>query len=187
MKAETLLASIAMGLFGVIFAVVVANAFAPPQHTPSAPKQAAAPPPPPPQAAVPVPTHTAAEATALANVAPDAVSRDQQRRGDLVGLQAALKDYKAKKGSYPDTGGSIQTACVYEKLDKLCVLKGQKGVAGVIDPRGPNFGYYYASDGKNYALYASMEGDNSASQPCPGDLSVFKNLPNLFCATSAGD
>jgi hypothetical protein len=185
MKAETLLASIAMALFGVIFAVMVANAFAPPEHSATLPKRTAAPPPPPPpQSVAPAPTHTDAEATSIANVPADARSRDERRRTDLAGLQAGLKDYKEKKGSYPSTGGSIQTACVYEKLDKLCAIKGYKGVGSFIDPRGQVFGYYYASDGKTYALYASMEGDNSASDPCPGDISVFKTFINLFCKTS---
>jgi hypothetical protein len=184
-KAEVILASVAMALFGVIVAVVAANALAPPERSAAAPRQVSPPPPPAQSVAVQQPTHTPAEATALASIPADARARDERRRADLAGLQAGLREYRDKKGDYPSTGGSVQTACVYEKLDKLCAIKGFKGVANFVDPRGQLFGYYYASDGKSYALYASLEGDNAGSDPCPGDLSVFKNLQNLYCVTSA--
>ena len=51
MKTETLLVSSAMALFAIIFAVLVANAMAPPEKTAGATRrQAAAPPAPPPPA-----------------------------------------------------------------------------------------------------------------------------------------
>jgi hypothetical protein len=189
MKAETLLASSAMALFGIIFAVLAANAMAPPEHRQVAPASRAAAPPPPPPAAQPVvvlPTHTPAEATALAGLPTDVRSRDEKRLSDLSAIQAALKAYASKKGGYPSTGGAIQTACVYEKLDKACAVKSEDPNLSFVDPRGQNFGYFYASDGKAYALYALLEGDNSASDPCTGDISLFKEPSKLFCRTSAG-
>jgi type II secretion system (T2SS) protein G len=188
MKAETLLASLAMALVGIMFAVIAANAIAPPENKPAAaPKPVAAVPAAvqPAQNLVPAPTHTAAEATAIANLPDDVRARDVKRVGDLAALQTALKQYKDKKGNYPSTGGSIQTACVYEKLDKLCEFKGQLTADRFSDPRGTSFGYFYQSDGKVYTLYASFEADNSASDPCPSDVSYFKSLQNLFCRVSS--
>ena len=38
-------------------------------------------------------------------------------------ITAALVDYQKENGGFPDTGGSVQTACAYLDLDKLCVLR----------------------------------------------------------------
>jgi hypothetical protein len=185
MKAETLFASLAMALFGVLFVVAAANAIAPPENKPAGGRPGAAAPAPAQPAGAAVPTHTPAEATAIANLPVDAKSRDAERLRNMQALRAALQQYKAKKGNYPSTGGSIQTACVYQKLDKLCEVSGQVSAEQFQDPRGNNFGYFYFSDGKAYAIYASLEGDNSGSDPCPGDLTYFRNLPNLYCLTSS--
>jgi hypothetical protein len=186
MKAETIFASLAMALFGVLFVVAAANAMAPPKKGPEQPKASAAAPAPvaPVNNAVIGPTHTPEEAAAIANLPQDAKARDARRLSDLRALQDALKTYKDKKGNYPSTGGGIQSACVYEKLDKLCDIKSQVSADKFVDPRGNTFGYFYSSSGKTYAIYAFLEGDNAGSEPCPGDISIFKTKQNLYCVTS---
>jgi len=182
-----MVASGVMVIVAFFFVVVAANAIAPPEGRPKAPAAAPAVAPKPSQGLAPatVATRTPEQAaTAAANAPADAKARDQKRLADLQALVDALAVYKEKKGSYPDTGGRVQSACKYEKLDKLCEVKSLVKPEQFTDPLGNDAGYWYASDGKTFALYASFEVDNSGGDPCIGDVSALKDKPNLFCRTS---
>jgi hypothetical protein len=182
-----MVASGVMVIVAFFFVVVAANAIAPPESKPKAPAAApGAPGPQPAQGLAPatVATRTPEQAAAAANAPADARARDRERAADLQALVDALAAYKDRKGSYPDTGGRVQSACKYEKLDKLCELKSLVKPEQFSDPLGNDSGYWYASDGKTFALYAAFEADNSGGDPCIGDVSVLRDKPNLFCRTS---
>jgi hypothetical protein len=113
---------------------------------------------------------------------PGAAERDAERRADLARLALALAGYKAQNGSYPSTSGNLQSACVYEKDDVLCRFKAELGKETFVDPFGDPFkyGYWYASDGKSFTLYALLESAPGPGETCegPGDLA---DKANLYC------
>lgn len=113
---------------------------------------------------------------------PGAAERDAERRSELTRLAAALVDYKAKNGSYPSTSSNVQSACIYEESDVLCRLKAQLGKETFVDPFGDPFeyGYWYASDGNSFTLYALLETAPGPGETCegPGDLA---DKANLYC------
>jgi hypothetical protein len=113
---------------------------------------------------------------------PGAAERDAERRSEVARLAAALADYKAKNGSYPSTGNNVQSACVYEEIDALCRFKAELGAGTFLDPFGDphKYGYWYASDGKSFTLYALLESAPGPGEMCegPGDLA---DKPNLYC------
>ncbi len=91
----------------------------------------------------------------------EATSRDVIRIQDLATIRQALEGYRDAEGNYPDTGGLGQTLCAYVELDIGCALR---DILGTIprDPEGgpDNDGYWYASDGSAYTLYALRETDS---------------------------
>jgi hypothetical protein len=89
---------------------------------------------------------------------PGAEERDATRRADLEDLRAALEEYRDEHGSYPDTGGNIQTLCVYEEADMGCKLEEFLDPLPV-DPLGdPHVdGYWYGSDGESFVLVSQQE------------------------------
>jgi hypothetical protein len=101
-------------------------------------------------------------------------------------LAWVLADYKAKNGSYPSTSSNVQSACVYEEIDALCGFKAGLGGDTFVDPFGDpqEDGYWYASDGQSFTLYALLEEAPRPEETCkgPGDLGTKQNL---YCL--AGD
>ena len=115
-----------------------------------------------------------------AALAPGAAENDAERRSELLQLAEALADYKAKNGSYPSTDNQVQSACVYEDLDVLCRFKSRLGPGAFVDPFGDSskYGYWYASDGKSFTLYAILEQAPGPEETCTpsGDLGSKRNL-----------
>jgi hypothetical protein len=111
---------------------------------------------------------------------PDAAERDAERRDELARLAWVLADYKAKNGSYPSTSSNVQSACVYEEIDALCSFKAGLGGDTFVDPFGDphQYGYWYASDGQSFTLYALLEEAPRPEETCkgPGDLGTKQNL-----------
>ena len=106
--------------------------------------------------------------------------RDAVRQQDLVAVQGALEEYRQENGSYPDTGGGIQSLCAFADLDAGCVLRDILGALPQ-DPlgNGPNDGYWYSSTGVEFTLYARRE---SAQLPeCPEHPSHLGEIDSLFC------
>ena len=91
---------------------------------------------------------------------PGAGDRDLQRLQDLERIRAALEEYYDKEGSYPSTGGNMQTLCAYKDLDIGCKLTKVLDPLPAADPLGDPLtnGYWYASDGKSFAVYAQAGG-----------------------------
>ncbi len=114
---------------------------------------------------------------------PGGAERDQQRRKALMLITAALVDYQNETGSFPDTGGSVQTACAYLDLDKLCVLRDEVGIETLVDPRGDvhQYGYWYQSNGKSFVLYASFENPVLPNEACTADDPELARKPHLVC------
>ncbi len=111
---------------------------------------------------------------------PGADKRDAERRSELRLLAAALLEYKVENGSFPSTSNNVQSACVYEELDALCRLKPALGPEVFVDPFGDahKYGYWYASDGESFTLYAILERAPGLDETCagPGDLGGKRNL-----------
>ncbi len=95
--------------------------------------------------------------------------RDSRRQQDLERIREALGEYRARFGAYPSTGGGVQTLCAYVELDAGCALR--KVLPGLPqDPLGDPLtnGYWYASDGERFSLFAVQEGEADAGlSSCP--------------------
>ena len=119
--------------------------------------------------------------------AEELLARDVERLRELALLQTALAEYRERFGSYPNSGGAIQTLCAYEGLDKGCDLKevlddGEEGV--LADPVHGANGYWYASDGETYTLWMLHEGADNPGEPiCPEVIPHLKDKGPLFCVT----
>ena len=120
---------------------------------------------------------------------PGGAERDAERRDELKRLVDALVEYRARTGVFPNTGGNIQTACVYMDLDKLCELVLELGRDSFIDPRGDGttYGYWYASNGTSFTLFGSFEGEVSAEEKCTQEEAAKLSRYNLACVRSGGD
>jgi hypothetical protein len=114
---------------------------------------------------------------------PGAAERDQQRRNELLTITAALLEYHEETGAFPDTGGSVQTACAYLELDKLCVIRDKVGPDTLVDPRGDvhAYGYWYQSDGKSFTVYASFEAPPPPDETCDHPHPAMAGKPYLVC------
>ncbi len=111
---------------------------------------------------------------------PGGEGRDVARRQDLETIARALEQYRDENGSYPDTGGGIQTLCAYQELDVGCAL--EEVLAPLPgDPLGdPTLnGYWYASDGSHYTLYALRESDQL--EACPEQPEHLREFESLLC------
>lgn len=117
-----------------------------------------------------------------APVPPGAAERDAERRSELALLAAALVDYKAEKGSYPGTNNNVQSACIYEEMDALCRFKSELGAGTFVDPFGDahEHGYWYASDGESFTLYAVLEQAPGPEETCEGDGDL-RGKKTLYC------
>jgi len=106
--------------------------------------------------------------------------RDVQRQLDLTTIQQALDQFRQEEGEYPNTNGNIQTLCVFEDSDAGCALQ------DIVDPVPQDplgdpaaNGYYYASDGETYVLYATREADALAE--CDEHPDHLGKIDSLYC------
>lgn len=137
-------------------------------------------PPTPQAAATPTPRPTLPASSVQGTVA----ERDARRKLDLALLVAAAEAAKADRGSYPTTGGQVQSLCVYEKLDKGCLFKQYINVDLPKDPLGNFNGYWYSSDGETARFYAWLEGGSTDDALChTGDPGSAQHA-NMICATA---
>ena len=108
----------------------------------------------------PGPSPTPAPPTQTPTPEPGGEDRDILRQEDLERVQEALEQYRENNGSYPSTGGNIQTLCVFES-DEGCALEDVLQPIPV-DPLGEPLsdnGYWYTSDGDTFTVFAQREGD----------------------------
>jgi hypothetical protein len=108
----------------------------------------------------PIPRPTPAEGPTVR------AERDARRLEDLKGIGDILEEYRARFGSYPSNGGQFQTLCAYAGLDAGCALL---KVASALpqDPLGDPLknGYWYASDGQRFTVFAIQEGEEASNLP----------------------
>jgi hypothetical protein len=105
--------------------------------------------------------------------------RDAVRVADMQSVQVVLGLYEADNGEFPTNEGTVQTLCVFTEFDVGCEL------LDVVDrlPEDPLGdasvnGYWYASDGQTYELYAQRESDAFpvCTLPSPDFLQDFDSL-----------
>jgi len=110
----------------------------------------------------------------------DPDQRDAVRAQDLVAIQQALEQFRSDEGEYPNTNGNIQTLCVFEDSDAGCALQDILSPLPQ-DPLGDPAmnGYFYASDGATYTLYATREGDQPAE--CSEHPDHLGRIDSLSC------
>ena len=143
-------------------------------------------------APITTPTPVVAAATATASSAAEALARDTERLGELAVIQSALAEYRERFKKYPDTEGNLQTLCNYKDLDKGCDLRKvlEDDEEGFLeDPLGSPLdnGYWYASDGDTYTIWALREGPGNPGDPiCPDAPVHLKEKGNLFCVSGGG-
>jgi hypothetical protein len=115
-----------------------------------------------------------------------ASERDAQRRLDLERIRAALEEYYKDKGSYPSTGGNTQTLCAYEKLDAGCKLTKFLDPLPATDPLGEPLlnGYWYASDGESFTVYALQEAPPGPDVPRCEKPEALKKFDRVYCVRS---
>ncbi len=106
--------------------------------------------------------------------------RDRTRIADLERIQRALAEYKRKHGSYPSNGGGIQTLCTYVDNDAGCKLKEVMSLIPY-DPLGEaaDNGYFYASDGRTYAVYGTRE--TELFPACPDHPDHLARIASVLC------
>lgn len=121
-------------------------------------------------------------------VIPGAAERDAERTSDLQQLVTALAAYRAGAGAYPETSNNIQTACVYQNLDKLCGALNTVDLEVFLDPRheGTTYGYWYRSAGTSFTLFAIYEGGVPANATCSDEEKKLIRKPGLACVHGGG-
>lgn len=115
----------------------------------------------------PTPRPTTAGPGVPTTAAGDPDARDGERRTDLLALAGAAGELRERGGSYPTTGGNVQTLCAYEQLDKGCAFRDVLSPLP-LDPLGDPVknGYWYSSDGETVRFYASLEVEGPDDQRC---------------------
>lgn len=118
--------------------------------------------------------------TAEVQVSTEGEERDIQRQYDLALLGQALEEYHEGEGDYPDSGGNIQTLCAFPDIDVACEL-GDILTPLPDDPKGdPGAnGYWYASDGSSYVIYAQRESE--AFEACEEHPDHLQEFDSVFC------
>jgi hypothetical protein len=86
----------------------------------------------------------------------EALGRDAVRKEHVAQIAAGLEDYFVAHGTYPDSGGNVQSLCAYENTDAGCKLQEFIDRALLRDPLGP-YTYQYVSDGARWTLFAEIE------------------------------
>jgi hypothetical protein len=111
---------------------------------------------------------------------PGGDTRDAARRQDLAAIQQALEQYRREHGSYPDTKSGTQSVCVYPTTDAGCSLETVMGTVPV-DPLGDpaTNGYWYASNGATYTIWAQRESDQF--EPCLERPYHLRSFDSLLC------
>jgi 4-amino-4-deoxy-L-arabinose transferase-like glycosyltransferase len=129
----------------------------------------------------PTPTRGPETPTPTATPAAGGDTRDARRAQDIAAIQGALAQYFAEHGEFPDNGGGIQTLCTYKEADAGCKLEDFLNPLPQ-DPAGNSTenGYFYASDGPTYSIYALRE--STIFPACDDKPSHLDALPSLLCA-----
>jgi hypothetical protein len=129
------------------------------------------------------PTTRPTDSTDSAGVSGTPEERNKQRLADLAEVRDALLAFRDDEGTFPSTGGRVQTLCTYVDVDLGCRLE---QVMGEIphDPAGANSGYYYASDGNTFAVAAIWEGDAAPDGfGCPAAVDPLRDQGTPVCIT----
>ena len=130
----------------------------------------------------PSPTGGGEEPTATeAQVQPGGEERDTARVLDLDAIRDALEQYRQEQGEYPDSGGNVQTLCVFPEFDKGCELKDVLDPLP-IDPLGEPItenGYWYSGTGDEYAVFAQRESD--LFPECPEHPAFLRQFDTILC------
>jgi hypothetical protein len=113
------------------------------------------------------------------------LDRDALRRGDLVRLLVAANAYRDEHGTYPSTGGNLQTLCAYKDDDVGCDLAETYQGDLPSDPlRDPIVnGYWYESDGQTVKIYAALELEIADSERCSTNNVDLRVKASLVCIT----
>lgn len=109
--------------------------------------------------------------------------RDQKRRNDLLLLVYAANEMRDRDGEYPTTKGNRQTICVYKEADVGCQFADFLDEPLPEDPRGAQYGYWYASDGDSATLFASLEKAPPDDELCAMDDPDLLQHGNIICVT----
>jgi len=120
------------------------------------------------------------QAPTAASAGGSPAERDARRREDLASIRRALAAYSTEHGAYPGTTGNVQSLCAYKELDAGCKLS---EVLNPIPADPLRHGYWYRSDGREYALYAVLEAGLGGCPDVPADF--FTEPGNVYCETSA--
>lgn len=110
----------------------------------------------------------------------DANQRDAKRAQDIAAIQAALAQYFQKHTNYPTTNGNVQSLCVFRDSDAGCHLE-EFLTPLPQDPLGNPAanGYFYASTGTAYTLYANREGGQLPE--CAEHPDHLRDIKSLYC------
>ena len=121
--------------------------------------------------------------TFAGNVQGTPLERDAKRRGDLLLLLTASNRFRLATGEYPNTGGNIQTLCVFTDDDVGCQLEDLMEGGLPEDPFGDPIenGYWYQSDGDTVKIYAALELEITDEERCPTDNVDLIEKPSLVC------
>lgn len=121
--------------------------------------------------------------SAIEPVDQESIDRDRRRLEDIEDIAGALYVVRQDEGAFPSTQDKVQTACRYEETDVLCRLK-QAGIDVFEDPRGDSelYGYWYASDGQSFTLYAAFENPVPPSKQC--SVAHLSKHADLYCLKS---
>jgi hypothetical protein len=128
----------------------------------------------------PSPTAAPVTATATREAPIGGGERDIARVQDLADLQEALEQYREEHGSYPDSGGNIQTLCAFTEFDAGCELEEVLSPLPQ-DPLGDqvNNGYWYTSIGSRFAVFAQRESEQF--EECSEHPDFLRDFDSLLC------
>ena len=113
---------------------------------------------------------------------PDVLVRDEERKSDLATVAASIVEYRERTGGVPSTSDNVEEVCFYLTLAEICWQESSLPPEEFFDPRGElQFGYWYASDGTSFTLYASLEGLVPIGRSCAAPSQLFVDTPNLYC------
>jgi hypothetical protein len=123
----------------------------------------------------------------IAGVTGTPEERDAQRRQDLLVILNALQQLKEQDGSYPTTGGNLQSLCRFTETDAGCKLEEVLGREPPDEPRGDaaEAGYWYQSDGNTATIYISFEQEVEEEALCanPHEAISEEDHPYVVCQT----